>query len=132
MTLEDRVAQLERQNRWFKRLGLAVVLAAASLVLGGASPQGMRRIDANEIFLRDAQGRERAALLVTKEGSVGIWMRDTAGKFRSVYSLGGTGSAIIDFRDKNGKVRMAMGITAAESPRINIVDANGKLAKTFR
>ena len=132
MTLEDRVAQLERQNRWHRRFGLAVVLVAASLVLSGAAPQGIRRIDVNEIYLRDAQGRERAALLVTKEGSVGIWMRDTAGKFRSVYSLGGTGSAIIDFRDRNGKVRMAMGITQDDSPRINIVDVNGRLQKTFR
>lgn len=132
MTLEDRVVQLERQNRGFRRLGLAAALAAAVFVLTGASPQGVRRIDVNEIFLRDSAGRERAALLVTKEGAVGVWLRDATGKFRSVYSLGSTGSAIIDFRDKNGKVRMAMGVTQADSPRINIVDANGKLTKTFR
>ncbi|MBI3126174.1 MAG: hypothetical protein HYZ11_01045 [Candidatus Tectomicrobia bacterium] len=132
MSLEERVARMERQNRWFKRMGALMVLLAASFFLSGAVAQGPRRIVAEEIYLVNAAGKERAALLVTKEGSVGLFLRDAAGKFRSVYSLGNTGAAHIDFRDKNGNVRMAVGITAADSPRINIVGTNGKVTNTFR
>lgn len=132
MTLEERVARMERQNRRFKRMGALAILLASSFLLSGAAAQGPRRIVAEEIYLVDSAGRERGALLVTKEGSVGFWLRDATGKFRSVYSLGGAGSAILDFRDKNGKVRMAVGITQTDSPRINIVDAAGRVTNTFR
>ena len=56
MTLEERVARLERQNRWLKGLWMAVVLLAVCGVTAGAAFQPARdRIEAKHFVLTDGE-----------------------------------------------------------------------------
>jgi hypothetical protein len=68
--LAARVAVLERENRWIKRLGLAGgAIAGALLVMGqgqapppdAPKPEG-RVVEAERFVVRDATGKERAVL----------------------------------------------------------------------
>jgi hypothetical protein len=60
-SLAGRVKRLEKQNRWLRRAGLAVLfLAAAVGVMGQARPS--RVVEANEFVLKDSAGRVRARL----------------------------------------------------------------------
>ena len=64
--LAARVEQLERQNRRFKRGGLAVLLAGACLfAMGQARPAGA--LGAQSFVLRDASGGKRAELVLESE-----------------------------------------------------------------
>jgi hypothetical protein len=64
--LASRVDALEKQNRWLKRGGAAVLLSLASLiVMGQARPA--TNIDAQSYTLRDAKGAKRAQLLLDSD-----------------------------------------------------------------
>lgn len=64
--LAGRVDRLERQNRLLKRGGVAVLLAAGSLiVMGQARPN--TGIDAQRYTLRDADGGKRAELVLDSD-----------------------------------------------------------------
>jgi hypothetical protein len=61
--LAARVETLEKQNRFFKRGGLALLCAAASLiVMGQARPNNS--VEAQSYILRDASGAKRAELVL--------------------------------------------------------------------
>lgn len=60
-TIQGRLLKLERQNRRFKQLGAAALIAAVSLlIMGQASPK--KTVEANELILRDSSGNIRARL----------------------------------------------------------------------
>ena len=59
MTIEQRVAKLESQNRWMKRGGGLVLAAVACVVLMG---QGKAKEASAPLQLRDDMGRVRAEL----------------------------------------------------------------------
>jgi hypothetical protein len=64
--LAARVERLEKQNRRLKRGGLAVLLAAASvIVMGQARPS--TTLGAQSFILRDASGGKRAELVLDSE-----------------------------------------------------------------
>jgi hypothetical protein len=68
-SLVTRVDKLERQNRLFKRGGLALLLAAATLILmGQARPSDT--LEAHGFVLRDSSGIKRAELAVLAGGPV--------------------------------------------------------------
>jgi hypothetical protein len=66
--LRTRVEWLERQNRWLRRAGLAVVAAvSAVLLMGQAAPS--HTVTANKFVLMDNQGRTRALFDVDRLGT---------------------------------------------------------------
>lgn len=87
-SIRERLERLERQNRWFKRAGVAaLLLAAAVVVMGQARPS--RTVTANKFVLQDRQGRTRA-ILEDSAGRTTLTFLDTAGRGRMVLA-GGTG-----------------------------------------
>jgi len=87
-SIKERLEKLERQNRWFKRTGLAaLLLAAAVVVMGQAHPS--RTVTANKFVLLDSQGRTRAVLQADSIRATLTFM-DGAGRKRIVLG-GGTG-----------------------------------------
>jgi hypothetical protein len=60
-SLIARIEKLERQNRRFKRGGLAILLAAATLI-GMGQGRPTRSLEAEQFILKDAQGRPRLVI----------------------------------------------------------------------
>jgi len=58
----ERLATVERQNRWMKTAGLVtIVLAAAAFVMARAEPTS-RVVEAEQFIVRDSRGQKRALL----------------------------------------------------------------------
>ncbi len=94
MTIEQRVAKLERQNRWMKRVGGLMLAAVACVVLvaQGAKPKVHDLVAAKRFVLHDETGKIRAALMIDKVGKETIpvlWM-GTDWKRREVALAGGS------------------------------------------
>jgi len=66
--LHDRILKLEKQNRRFKRLGVAALIVPALLLFMGQAPS-KKTIEANEFILRDDGGNIRARLFVTEKNT---------------------------------------------------------------
>jgi hypothetical protein len=64
--IQDRLLNLERQNRRFKQLWVAVLIASASLIVMGQMPS-KKAVEANEFILRDDGGNIRARLFMTEK-----------------------------------------------------------------
>lgn len=94
-SLVTRVDKLERQNRLFKRGGLALLLAAATLILmGQARPSDT--LEAHSFVLSDSSGIKRAELAVLA-GGPDIRFFDAREKARTLlseigYVIVGTGT----------------------------------------
>jgi hypothetical protein len=103
MTLEERLTKLEAENRWLKR-GAAVGLVAVAAVLCMAQAQpAPQSVEGSKFTLRDAQGRERLRIELTRDGSPAINLLDQEGRLRS--SLGPYG---ISFYDDSGRMRTTL------------------------
>jgi hypothetical protein len=59
--LANRVAQLEAQNRRFKKAGIASLIVASAAIAMGQEP-AKKVVEANEFVLQDASGKMRARL----------------------------------------------------------------------
>jgi hypothetical protein len=87
-SIRERLEKLERQNRWLKRTGLAVLLlTAAVLLMGQARPS--HTVTATKFVLLDSQGRTRAILQTDSTGAT-LTFLDSMGRKRMVLA-GGTG-----------------------------------------
>ena len=103
MTLEERLAKLEKQNRWLKRGAAAgLVVLAAVLCMAQARP-APPALEASQFVLRDGQGRERLRIEVARDGNPAINILDQEGRLRS--SLGPHG---ISFYDDTGRMRTTL------------------------
>ncbi len=70
-TLAQRLEQLERENRWMKRIGSLMLVGLVVLVLMGqaqcnltktGTSQSSKIVEAQEFIVRDANGKPRAKL----------------------------------------------------------------------
>src|SRR5262249_39685080 len=129
-TLSARVARLERQNRWLRLGGLAVlVVAGTSLLLGSHADPTAKTLDVERLGGADTLGRQggvlhvtkgddpavslvlydenerpRAGLGVNKDGP-GLYFTDATGKHRAVLSKNNDGIGL-DLLDEEGRPRM--------------------------
>ncbi|HEU5335821.1 MAG TPA: hypothetical protein VFU27_07655 [Terriglobales bacterium] len=103
MTVEERLSKLEVQNRCFKRAtAAALVIMGAVLLMAQARP-APPTVEATQIILRDAQGRERVRVAVAGDGNPAVSMLDQQGRLLS--SLGPHG---ISFYDESGRMRTTL------------------------
>ena len=118
----ERLEMLERQNRWFKRVGLvALVLAGALLLLGQV--QTSPRVDAERFVLKDANGKIRAELGMAGHGPLMV-LYDGDGTRRAVFGIAQRGPGIF-FLDKTQRRRAAFGMGATGSA-LALYDGKGK------
>ncbi|MBU4272302.1 MAG: hypothetical protein KKE86_14320 [Planctomycetes bacterium] len=118
MTIEERVAELERKNRrltWMLTVaGGTVALLVVLAVASGMAPAGdapLEIVTAREFRLVDAQGRLRAKLVTDKEGS-GLVLADEKGQARASLAVKEEGPWLV-LIDEKGK------------PAVTICDGNG-------
>lgn len=104
--IERRVARLERENRFLKGAGLAVLVAGGSILAmsfggGDAGEGGMgqfKQVDTGHLVLRDNDGQMRAWLGIAE------------------------GGPRIVFFDASGQQRMGVGMTRQGEPALGIFD----------
>jgi hypothetical protein len=93
-TLVRRIERLEHENRRLKATGLLALLALISVVvMGQAGLSGPPVVEAQKFYVRDGDGKARAALDVN-----GLALMDADG---SVWTVVGRGHLVIN--DKVGK-----------------------------
>ncbi len=125
--LMQRMAKLERQNRFFKIAGLLALLAVASAFFIAARPANV--VTADRFVVQDSTGKTIATLGADADGLPGLSIKDpTTGKERSWLGLWNKGQEVsLGFFDQNSKERSRLGILATGITRLNIDDDNGKL-----
>lgn len=109
----ERLARLERQNDRLKRIGAAVLVGAAALLLMAQKSQ-TKVVEANEFVLRDNSGRVRASLSVDSLlgdalSSAQLVLFDIKGRRRVVLASGSvlpdSGTALL-LADSQGRTRL--------------------------
>jgi len=140
MTTDERIENLEkglasarRFNRW---LLAAVGLALGVWILAGtfgptmaaapASGGAAKEVRANRFVVEDANGKVRAELNVSKDGSV-LGLRDENGKPRIVLGVvaGLKDEPMLCLSDENGKPRAALSVTK-DGPVLSLFDSENE------
>lgn len=145
MTLENRMAKLEKQNRWLKTGGTLGVIFLSSLFLMGThgstssppakpstSSSARRHIRATRFTLTDSAGKTRATLLTFKDKLPGLFMHDDSGRVRITLSMTKNGTVFLSFLDRNKKTRLIMGLSKSGLPQIKFLNSSGNVTKTLR
>lgn len=79
-SLQTRVARLEKENRRFKHLGLAM-LAGIGLLFAMAQAPARKTVEATEFVVKDAHGNTRIRLGVDpKNDSADLWLQTAKGE----------------------------------------------------
>lgn len=114
--LSNRVAQLERQNRAFKKgIGAIALLLIVVVVSGQALPQEPpraaptgRTIEAEKFILKDRSGAVRGEWKVEPDGTVGLLLHDGAGKGRGTWFVHPDGSTDLSLTNLDGKAGITL------------------------
>jgi Tfp pilus assembly protein PilN len=86
--LTQRLDRLERENHWWRRIGVVVLIGVAAVVLMGQ--QRAQVVEAQRFLIRDpASGKARAALSLLQDGSVGLSIISLDGKSLSLSADAG-------------------------------------------
>jgi hypothetical protein len=119
MTPEQRIDELERQNRRFRRTGVAVLLTVLSalvvcvglLATSRAGAQGVPKpgvVTGSEFRLVDSSGMTRAVLAMEK-GTPWLRFLDETGKSRAIVGLQEYGPSLAFVRE-NGRPGASIGV----------------------
>jgi hypothetical protein len=129
----ERLNALEKQNRWMKRIGVAAIVIAASLLVMGQKAAVNRTIEANEFLLRDSNGTVRSKWVVTQDGPR-LLLLDGNGKERVVmycnaFGGGGLGLGGIAFPGYGGAATSMgfIGPTDKTGPLIMMTQAESSI-----
>lgn len=126
-SLSQRLDRLEREIRWWRRLGTVVVSTLVLAFLLGATGQKVAdEVRAKLFVLVDVDGKDRAALVVTADGPV-LALYDRDGKFRADLAVTAAGSALA-LRDRDGAPRAMLGVPTG-GPALGLYDRDGKVIR---
>jgi hypothetical protein len=123
-TLESviqRLAAVERQNRFFRRVvagGLVAVLLLLGMFLR-VSRDGT--VEAREFVVRDGQGNRRAVWTTTSQGISVLHLLDREGAARATLSVTPEGDPTLALTDHDERSLAAMAITN-EGPALGLYD----------
>ena len=99
--LSNRVAKLEAQNRRLKKAGIALVIAATSIIAMGQAPV-KRIVTADEFILKDSAGIVRAKLgFAGVSNEPTLTLIDANGRERANLT-----TEAIEFADSTGTTRV--------------------------
>ena len=124
-TVEQRLEQLERENRRLKLVGMIVAVLGGAALLWILSQLVGRTVEARRFILRDSGGEKRAEIAIGSEGMAGLWMYDKSGKFRATFTVTGAGTPGIVLYDENGRNRAEFGLLPDNSPGIALSEQGG-------
>jgi hypothetical protein len=118
--LQTRIAKLEKENRLFKRVGVAALAAVALLVVMAQSP-ARKTIEANEFVVKDAHGNARIRIGVDpKNDAAELWLQTA--KSDEGASLSDAGLVL----QQNGVVR-----TVLENGNLSLANSGGQANVKF-
>jgi hypothetical protein len=127
-SLAARVEKLEKQNRFLKRAGLALLVLPAALIFMGQS-RAPRAIEAEDFILRDAAGTKRAELSMGADAA-GLLFFNSKGQTSSFLTDG----MILLGDPQNTKVKPESGLRESgyvmlsmvdSAPRVQLRDSDG-------
>jgi len=135
-TVEERLAKLERNARWYRLvlagLGVAVLACAVTWVVRGTT--GRARVyestesgtvtRARGLILADENGTPRAALTGDEDGPV-LWLQDERAKVRAMLIMPEGGLSLC-LTNERGEVRVGLGISE-DRGWLNLYDEKGKV-----
>jgi hypothetical protein len=128
--LAERIANLEKQNRLFKRIGILLILVLGAVSLVAAQERGRGPvIEAERFVLKDANGRIRADLGLDKAG-VRLLLNDENEKMRLNAAVFAEGPGMALF-DENGAVRFSVS-QSNRGPSLMFNDENQKPRSIMR
>ena len=130
---EERIQRIERQNRRFKQLTFAALVALGVLVLMGQAPVKGRTVEAETIILKDADGKVRARL-ATKGHGVLLRLFDRKEQVREEFAVNDEGS-YITLGDSTGRPRMMFGVHGggdADEASLAMIGKDGKSGTELR
>jgi hypothetical protein len=127
MSTEERLAQVERQLRWLKRLGaLGLAVGAVVVLVGQAKDEELPALVARSLEIKDRQGRVRIRVRPGPSNQADLEMLDGRGLRRCFLTVREDGSAGIAFVDEDSGVRLQLFVTRSGEPSLMLDDANGK------
>jgi hypothetical protein len=124
MSTEQRLAQVERQLRWHKRLGALAIAVGAVVVLVGQARDEPAHLRVRSLTMVNDQNEVRAQLHM-QIGSPFLLLMDKKGRERVSLCAGAMGSTALSFMARDGKGRLAIGIGAGEVPVLYVRDSKG-------
>ena len=128
--LEQSVAKLERQNRWYRLIASLIAVCAISLLIMGQSSatKSAKIIEAEKFVLRDQSGVVRAVLKVeSNDGIAALALADKTGKAVTELVARGNGETGLRLADASGTTRVALRVKGGNSPDLALADADGAL-----
>lgn len=115
-----RAEGLARENRRYRALvGLAIVLAAASLAMGQASPAA-EEVRARRFVLVDETGQTRGALTAAPGGPTLLVLADERHRVRLSASVAANGSPELALYGDGAQRRLIAGVDAANAPFLSL------------
>ncbi len=152
MTIEQRVAKLERQNRWMKRgSGLALAAIACVVLIGQGKAKALPDLVVRSLTVKSKSGKELAflgadvgktAVLrftskdgrnqahfgMSSNGAPHLYLGDNANRAQVSLGLAPWGSPLFGVRDKNGVNRLGLGVARdGKSVFLKLLDAKGNV-----
>lgn len=126
-----RLEQVERQN-WRLKVGgiLVSLVVCAGLLMGQAMPKATT-VEAEAFVVRDATGKQRAALHLAPDGGATLSFFDPAGIGRAALRVDREGSPDLTLIDQAAKNRAVLRVERNGSPGLVLFDAAGKPRATL-
>ena len=130
MTIAQRLAKLEKQNRWMKRVGGVVLAAVACVVLiGQGKAKELPDLVAKSLTIKDAKGKTRAELRIANQGAAFLGLFDEAGVARASLLTLSNGAPMLNFRDKAGQTMALLTTVRGGACSLYLTEANVLRAK---
>jgi len=123
--LASRIAQLEQRLRSVALVLLAAIAFAALSFFWQV--WGHKNVEAERFVLHSSDGKTRATLTTSPDGTPGLAMFDAGGKIRALLSLQADGAAGLTMVDADGTQRVLLSVLPNGTPALTIYDAGKKL-----
>jgi hypothetical protein len=122
MTVEERLARLERENRRLKRVGGVVIVLCLVCVSAGAY-----LAQSDPVKVEDAAGTTRVQLTMTDSDESAMELFDRAGVRRIFIGENTDKRPNMTFYDGRGLRRIFLGFTTNGQPNLTFYDADGSV-----
>lgn len=129
--LERRCAQIERANRRWRGVAMAM-LTAAAVALGCASKAAQGTVECEQLIVRD--GGKLLAMLGKAGGGASLSLCDSSEKPRATLSTDKDGASVLQFVNSAGKYQYGVALTAngrVSQEMWDKADRSGVLTKVF-
>jgi hypothetical protein len=115
MTTEQRLARLERENRWMRRIGaVGLALVAAVFLMGQEKAKDLPDLEVRSLTVKDKDGKVRAVLGTDADGPA-LKLSDEDGRTRAALDVL-DGEPSLTLKDKDGKAGALLFTAADGSP----------------